>query len=90
MPDREHAGEPAIIITVPAVIKLAAGHAANIKNNIECQISSITSKKQSNPTCNANLQVQYLMTFIISISYAILIYHFYYDGNEAISQRYTF
>lgn len=31
MPDREHAGEPAIIIIVPAVIKLAAGHAANIK-----------------------------------------------------------
>lgn len=72
MPDREHAGEPAFIITVPAVIKLAAGHAANIKHIMECQISSITSKKQSNPTCNANLQVQYLMTFIISIPDAIL------------------
>ncbi|WP_431644196.1 hypothetical protein, partial [Enterobacter asburiae] len=88
MPDREHAGEPAIIITVPAVIQLAAEHAANIKN-MECQISYITSKKQSNPTCNADLQVQHLMTFIISISYTILIYHFYYDGNEAITQRYT-
>lgn len=72
MPDREHAGEPAIIITVPAVIQLAAEYAANIKNNMECQISSITSKKQSNPTCNANLQVQYFMTFIISIPDAIL------------------
>ena len=72
MPDREHAGEPAIIITVPAVIQLAAEYAANIKNIMECQISSITSKKQSNPTCNANLQVQYFMIFIISIPDAIL------------------
>jgi hypothetical protein len=68
MPDREHAGEPAI----SAVIKLATEHAANIKHIMECQISSITSKKQSNPTCNAYLQVQHLMTFIITIPGAIL------------------